>query len=66
LFWAVVGVIGLVEAAILLTALRIRPLPGERRSPVGSRGAEMVWTLMPTLLLLLLVVLSYQALRDRD
>ncbi len=56
--WLVVGSLVLVEAAIIVTALRMRVQPLAARSVVGRRPAEVVWTLLPALLLIALVVWS--------
>ena len=60
-FWLVVGLLVLVEATIIVTALRIRIQPLASRSVVGGRPAEVVWTLLPALLLITLVVMSLNA-----
>ncbi len=59
--WLVVGSLILVEAAIIITALRMRVQPLAARSVVGGRPAEVVWTLLPALLLVALVVMSIDA-----
>ena len=56
--WLIVGSLILVEAAIIVSALRMRVEPLAARSVVGGRPAEVVWTLLPALLLIALVVLS--------
>ena len=60
-FWLVVGSLVLVEAAIIVTALRMRVRPLAARSVVGGRPAEVVWTLLPALLLFALAVVSLDA-----
>lgn len=60
-FWLVVGSLILVEAAIIVTALRMRVQPLAARSVVGGRPAEVVWTLLPALLIVALVVMSVGA-----
>ena len=59
--WLVVGALAVVEAAIVVTALRMRVRSTAARSVVGSRPAEIVWTLLPAPLLAALVLLSFQA-----
>ena len=59
--WVVAGSLILVEAAIIVTALRMRVQPLAARSVVGGRPAEVVWTLLPALLLVALVVMSIDA-----
>jgi len=60
-FWLVVGLVALAEAAIIVTALRMRVRPIAERSAVGGRRAEVAWTLLPALLLAALAVLSFPA-----
>ena len=60
-FWLVVGSLILVEAAIIVTALRMRVRTVAGRSIVGGRPAEVIWTLLPALFLVALTVLSFQA-----
>ena len=60
-FWLVVGILALVEAAVVVTALRMRVNSTAARGVVGSRPAEIIWTLLPALLLAALAVLSFPA-----
>ena len=60
-FWIVVSLMALAEAAIIVTALRMRVRQDSSRGIVGSRAAEVVWTLLPTGLIAILVVMSYGA-----
>ena len=60
-FWLVVGLVALAEAAIIVTALRMRVRPIADRSVIGGRRAEAAWTLLPALLLAALAVLSFPA-----
>ena len=60
-FWLVVGLVALAEAAIIVTALRMRVRSTAPRSVVGGRPAEISWTLLPALLLAVLVLVSSQA-----
>lgn len=53
----------LAEAAIIGAALRMRVRPDYAQSIVGSRAAEVVWTLLPAGLIALLVVVSWGARR---
>ena len=55
------GSLILVEAAIIIAALRMRVQPLAARSVVGGRPAEVVWTLLPALLIVALVVMSVGA-----
>ena len=60
-FWLVVGILAVVEAAVVVTALRMRVRSTAARSVVGGRPAEISWTLLPALLLAALVLLSFQS-----
>ena len=60
-FWIVVSLMALAEAAIIVTALRMRVRQDSARGIVGSRAAEVVWTLLPMGLIAILVVMSYGA-----
>ena len=51
----------LAEVTIVVTALRMRVRQDSSRGIVGSRAAEVVWTLLPAGLLGILVVMSYGA-----
>lgn len=63
-FWVVVGVVSLAEGLIVFTILRARKDSSETGGLVGSRKAEVVWTLLPVLILIAIAVLSFQALQD--
>ncbi len=60
-FWIVVALIAAAEAAIVVAALRMRVRQTPGRGIWGTRPAETAWTLLPSGLLGLLVVMS---LRD--
>ena len=60
-FWLVVGILAVVEAAVVVTALRMRVNSTAARGVVGSRPAEIIWTLLPALLLAALALLSFPA-----
>ena len=64
LFWVVVVGLGILEALIVITALRMRTTRGARRGIVGSRPMEVLWTLLPALLLAAMVYLSLQIYQD--
>ena len=66
MFWAVVAALAVVQARILFTALRIRATPDPARGLVGSRPMDMVWTILPVFILAAIVLLSFQALQDRN
>ncbi len=60
-FWLAAAVLVIVQAAVIVTALRMRVRPAEARGLVGARPAEVVWTLLPALLLAALIVMSLPA-----
>lgn len=51
----------LAEAAIVVTALRMRVQQDASRGILGTRAAEVVWTLLPVGLIAILAVMSYGA-----
>ena len=63
-FWVVIAAIATAEAAIVVAALRMRVAADPSRGVLGARPAEVVWTLLPILLILAVVLLSYDARRD--
>ncbi|MEE8517924.1 MAG: hypothetical protein V3S98_02230 [Dehalococcoidia bacterium] len=65
LFWLVTSAIGLAEAAIIVAALRMRVASDPARGVLGARATEVLWTLLPPVLLAAVVVLSYQAFQER-
>ena len=58
-FWIVVSLIALAEVAIVVTALRMRVQQDASRGILGTRAAEVVWTLLPLGLIAILAVMSY-------
>lgn len=56
--WIVVSLMALAEAAIIVTALRMPVRAQDARGIWGARPAEVVWTLLPAGLIVLLVVMS--------
>jgi cytochrome c oxidase subunit II len=59
----------LVEGLIVWTVIRYRRRPGQEELPPQTHGnnlLEIVWTLIPTLVVLVLFVLSWQTLNDVD
>ena len=58
-FWLVSAVILLVESAIIVAALRMRVEPDPSRGVLGTRPVEVLWTLLPITLILLLLAFSY-------
>ena len=51
----------LAEVAIVVTALRMRVQQDASRGILGTRAAEVVWTLLPMGLIAILAVMSYGA-----
>lgn len=51
----------LAEVAIVVTALRMRVRQDASRGILGTRAAEVVWTLLPVGLIAILAVMSYGA-----
>jgi heme/copper-type cytochrome/quinol oxidase subunit 2 len=64
LFCVVVGVIAIIDGLIVVTALRVRTQPNPARGFIGSPKAEMVWTLLPVIILIAVAITSYQLLQD--
>jgi heme/copper-type cytochrome/quinol oxidase subunit 2 len=52
------------ESAIVVAALRMRVEMDPSRGFLGARATEVVWTLLPALLIAAMAVLSYQVFRD--
>jgi heme/copper-type cytochrome/quinol oxidase subunit 2 len=61
-FWVVTACLALIEAAIVVAALRMRVTPDPARGVLGTRPLEVVWTLLPPLLVALVVLVSYGGL----
>ena len=61
LFWVIIAGIAAAEAAIVVSALRMRVETDPARGILGGRPAEILWTLLPLLLLAALVVYSHEA-----
>ena len=64
LFWLVAAAVGLTETAIIVAALRMKVTPDAGRGVLGTRPLEIVWTLLPALLITLVVLVSYRELGD--
>ena len=64
LFWVVIAGIAAAEVAIVVSALRMRVETDPARGILGGRPAEILWTLLPLLLLAALVVYSHEARPD--
>ena len=64
LFWLVVVAVVVTEAAIIITALRMKIAPGAGRGVLGARPVEIVWTLLPALLVVLIVAVSYGEMKN--
>ena len=59
LFWFVTTAIIVAECAIVVAALRMRVSSDPARGVLGTRPLEIVWTLLPVSLVLLLLLFSY-------
>ena len=57
-FWVVVAAIALAQTAIVVTALRMKVEPDPARGIVGARTTEVLWTLLPAVLIVAVVALS--------
>ena len=57
-FWVVVAAMALAQTAIIVAALRMKVSSDPARGPIGARGTEVLWTLLPVLLTVGLVVVS--------
>ena len=64
-FWVVISAVVLAEAAIVVAALRMRVASDPSRGFLGARPAEVLWTLLPIVLVAAIVLLSYEAYADR-
>lgn len=62
-FWVVIAAIALVETGIVVAALRMRTV-NPTDALLGTRQAEVVWTLLPPFILVALAVLSYRWLES--
>ena len=68
-FGVAVVIFLLVEGLIVWTVVRYRRRPGQEDLPPQTHGnnlLEIVWTLIPTLIVLVLFVLSWRTLNDVD
>lgn len=61
-FWVVIAAVVVAELAIVAAALRMRVTEDPSRGIVGARSTEVVWTLLPLLLVAALAVLSFRAI----
>ena len=64
MFWVVAGALGILEALIVIAALRMHTTPSKQHGVVGSRPMEVLWTLLPALLIAAMVYLSFQTYQD--
>jgi len=62
-FWLVAALVLLAEVAIVVTALRMRVRHDPSRGVLGARPVEIVWTLLPVLLVVVVVFVSFGELR---
>jgi heme/copper-type cytochrome/quinol oxidase subunit 2 len=58
--WVVLSLVCLLELAIIGFALRMKIHSEIPRNIVGTRAAEIFWTLLPALLVAYMVVTSYR------
>ena len=68
-FVIAVAIFLFVEALIVYAILRYRRRPGDNSLPVQTHGnnlLEVIWTLVPTAIVLILFVLSWQTLNNID
>ena len=63
-FWFVMGAFATVEASIVVAALRMHVTTDPGRGILGARPVEVLWTLLPLLLVLAVIILSYQSFND--
>ena len=59
-FWVVVAAIVIAEGAIVVAALRMKVAPDPSRGFIGARPTEVLWTLLPVLLVAAVIILSFQ------
>jgi heme/copper-type cytochrome/quinol oxidase subunit 2 len=59
-FWLMTAAILIAEGAIVVAALRMRVEADASRGFLGTRPVEVLWTLLPTTLIALMLVLSYR------
>ena len=57
-FWVVVAAIATAQTAIVVAALRMKIASDPARGIVGARVTEVLWTLLPAVLIAGVVVLS--------
>jgi len=68
-FLVAVAIFLVVETLIIWTVIRYRRKPGDDTLPPQTHGnniAELVWTVVPTLIVIFLFVVSWQTLNDVD
>ena len=66
LFWIVIAGIAAAEAAIVVSALRMHVESDPSRGILGARPTEVVWTLLPVLLVIALALYSHGARQDGE
>ena len=63
LFWAALPVLLVTQAMIIVTTLRWRGQAGQTMTHVrGSTRLDVVWVILPALMLAALLVMTYQTL----
>ena len=64
LFWTALPVLLVAQGVIIVTTLRGKQQAGQTLTPVrGSTRLEVVWAIIPTLMLAALLVMTYETLR---
>ena len=58
MFWIVISIIAAVEIAIIAYSLKMRVMPVQTHGLIGARPAEVLWSLLPAILLVALFLLS--------
>ncbi len=56
--WVVAAAIAIAQTAIVVTALRIKVASDPARGIVGARVTEVLWTLLPPVLIAGVILLS--------
>lgn len=66
LFWLAMGVLLVVEVILIVGAIRFgRPREGPAAASQGNPRLELLWTMVPALIILALGILSWPALLQR-
>jgi heme/copper-type cytochrome/quinol oxidase subunit 2 len=65
LFWVVVAAIALIEGLIVVTALRAHVNSNRMWGTTGGGWVEVVWTLLPSLILVAVAVLTLRLIQGK-